>query len=267
MRIRGRVRVARRRRRGSSSELRTCERNGNLHARPHQHPRNQTVTAKGTETGCTPVAKTGGSGMLTATIKVANGSCAKLGQASRWSSTDRPLVTPGAMSRDQPGGSGLRSAPHPVRGTASRPAITGPPITHTPTSCPDTAPAGMIRCRDRKGKRSRAGGAGIVAEAGRHALVPIVHRHSRGPRARDRTVGRRRADTSGRRRGQRHVGRAVQPRRHRVGQHHLGDRPRSVHAHRERARSAGLLPGDQQRMRVHLVAVGPRGHGVLTEPR
>ena len=46
-------------------------------------PRNQTVTAKGSETGCTPSATTGGSGTLTATIKVANGSCAKLGQGNQ----------------------------------------------------------------------------------------------------------------------------------------------------------------------------------------
>ena len=41
-------------------------------------PRNNVVKAKGTQSGCTPSAKTGGSGVLTATIKVTNGSCAKL---------------------------------------------------------------------------------------------------------------------------------------------------------------------------------------------
>lgn len=41
-------------------------------------PANNTITAKGVETGCTPAADTGGSGTLTATIKVTAGSCAKL---------------------------------------------------------------------------------------------------------------------------------------------------------------------------------------------
>jgi len=40
--------------------------------------KNNTVTAKGTETGCTPAAATGGSGTLTATIKLTLGSCNKL---------------------------------------------------------------------------------------------------------------------------------------------------------------------------------------------
>ncbi len=38
-------------------------------------PKNQTVTAKGNATGCSPAAPTGGSGVLTATAKIANGSC------------------------------------------------------------------------------------------------------------------------------------------------------------------------------------------------
>jgi hypothetical protein len=41
-------------------------------------PKNNTVTAKGTETSCTPSAATGGSGTLTATIKLSLGSCNKL---------------------------------------------------------------------------------------------------------------------------------------------------------------------------------------------
>jgi hypothetical protein len=41
-------------------------------------PANNTITAKGNETGCTPPASTGGSGVLTATIKVPGGSCGKL---------------------------------------------------------------------------------------------------------------------------------------------------------------------------------------------
>ncbi len=41
-------------------------------------PANQTVKAKGTETGCTPSAKTGGSGALAATIKLKNASCSTL---------------------------------------------------------------------------------------------------------------------------------------------------------------------------------------------
>jgi hypothetical protein len=41
-------------------------------------PRDNTVKAKGNMTGCTPAAKTGGSGVLTATIKVVKGSCLKL---------------------------------------------------------------------------------------------------------------------------------------------------------------------------------------------
>jgi hypothetical protein len=42
-------------------------------------PRDNTVRAKGSQTGCTPIAATGGSGVLTATIVVKQGSCAKLG--------------------------------------------------------------------------------------------------------------------------------------------------------------------------------------------
>jgi hypothetical protein len=41
-------------------------------------PANNTVTAKGTVGGCTPLKATGGSGALSATIKVPGGSCAKL---------------------------------------------------------------------------------------------------------------------------------------------------------------------------------------------
>jgi hypothetical protein len=41
-------------------------------------PTNQTVNAKGTETSCTPSTTTGGSGALTAVIKVPLGSCGKL---------------------------------------------------------------------------------------------------------------------------------------------------------------------------------------------
>ena len=41
-------------------------------------PKNQVLTAKGTLAGCTPAAATGGSGVLTATIKIPNGSCATL---------------------------------------------------------------------------------------------------------------------------------------------------------------------------------------------
>jgi hypothetical protein len=41
-------------------------------------PRNNTVNAKGTQSGCTPTAATGGSGALSAVIKVPLGSCAKL---------------------------------------------------------------------------------------------------------------------------------------------------------------------------------------------
>jgi hypothetical protein len=41
-------------------------------------PANNTIKAKGTLGGCTPANTTGGSGNLTATIKVPGGSCAKL---------------------------------------------------------------------------------------------------------------------------------------------------------------------------------------------
>ena len=41
-------------------------------------PKNNVITAKGAETGCTPAASTGGAGALTASIKVTAGSCAKL---------------------------------------------------------------------------------------------------------------------------------------------------------------------------------------------
>ncbi len=41
-------------------------------------PRNNTVNAKGTQSGCTPTAATGGSGALSAVIKVPLGSCGKL---------------------------------------------------------------------------------------------------------------------------------------------------------------------------------------------
>lgn len=46
-------------------------------------PRNNTVKAKGTEKGCIPSVKTGGSGVITATINVPNGSCAKLAQGGQ----------------------------------------------------------------------------------------------------------------------------------------------------------------------------------------
>ena len=38
-------------------------------------PKNQTIVAQSTVTGCTPTKATGGSGTLNATIKLANGSC------------------------------------------------------------------------------------------------------------------------------------------------------------------------------------------------
>jgi hypothetical protein len=38
-------------------------------------PKNQTVSAKGTLTGCAPAKATGGSGTISATIKLKNGSC------------------------------------------------------------------------------------------------------------------------------------------------------------------------------------------------
>jgi hypothetical protein len=41
-------------------------------------PSDNTVRAKGNQTGCTPTAATGGSGVLTATITIKAGSCAKL---------------------------------------------------------------------------------------------------------------------------------------------------------------------------------------------
>jgi len=41
-------------------------------------PTNNTVRAKGTQTSCTPIAATGGSAVLTATITVNQGSCGKL---------------------------------------------------------------------------------------------------------------------------------------------------------------------------------------------
>lgn len=41
-------------------------------------PANQTVKAKGTQTACTPSAATGGSGALSATIKLKNASCTTL---------------------------------------------------------------------------------------------------------------------------------------------------------------------------------------------
>jgi hypothetical protein len=46
-------------------------------------PRNNTVNAKGTQTGCTPAAATGGSGALTAVIHVPNGSCGKLASGNQ----------------------------------------------------------------------------------------------------------------------------------------------------------------------------------------
>jgi hypothetical protein len=46
-------------------------------------PRDNTVRAKGTETSCTPSATTGGSGSITATIVVKQGSCAKLGAGNQ----------------------------------------------------------------------------------------------------------------------------------------------------------------------------------------
>jgi len=46
-------------------------------------PRDNTVTANGNETNCTPVAGTGGSGLLHAVINVKAGSCAKLAQGNQ----------------------------------------------------------------------------------------------------------------------------------------------------------------------------------------
>jgi len=46
-------------------------------------PRDNTVTAKGSETNCTPVAGTGGSGTLNAIINVKQASCAKLAQGAQ----------------------------------------------------------------------------------------------------------------------------------------------------------------------------------------
>jgi hypothetical protein len=47
-------------------------------------PRDNTVrVANGTQTSCTPLAATGGSGKLTATITVKQGSCAKLGTGNQ----------------------------------------------------------------------------------------------------------------------------------------------------------------------------------------
>ena len=46
-------------------------------------PQNQTLTATGTIGGCTPAAATGGSGKLSAVIKIPNGSCAKLAMGNQ----------------------------------------------------------------------------------------------------------------------------------------------------------------------------------------
>ncbi|HEY1741342.1 MAG TPA: hypothetical protein VGI86_21695 [Acidimicrobiia bacterium] len=50
-------------------------------------PKNQTITAKGTMSKCTPVAATGGTGTLTATVHLKNGSCQGLA-----SGTTLPLI-------------------------------------------------------------------------------------------------------------------------------------------------------------------------------
>jgi hypothetical protein len=46
-------------------------------------PRDNTVRAKGSQTSCTPISATGGSGVLTATITVKQGSCTKLGTGTQ----------------------------------------------------------------------------------------------------------------------------------------------------------------------------------------
>jgi len=66
---------------GAATPLQTCKKvTGSATFTPGltNTPRNNVVKAKGTQTGCTPSAKTGGSGVLTATITVPNGSCTKL---------------------------------------------------------------------------------------------------------------------------------------------------------------------------------------------
>jgi len=50
-------------------------------------PRNQTIAAKGNAASCTPSSKTGGSGVMTATVKISNGSCQGLA-----SGTSLPLT-------------------------------------------------------------------------------------------------------------------------------------------------------------------------------
>jgi hypothetical protein len=66
---------------GAATPLQTCKKvTGSATFTPglKNTPANNTVKAKGNQTGCTPSAKTGGSGVLTATIKVVKGSCVKL---------------------------------------------------------------------------------------------------------------------------------------------------------------------------------------------
>ena len=66
---------------GAATPVQTCKKvTGSATFTPGltNTPRTNTVKARGNESGCTPTAKTGGSGVLTATIKVVNGSCAKL---------------------------------------------------------------------------------------------------------------------------------------------------------------------------------------------
>jgi hypothetical protein len=71
---------------GAATPLQTCKTvKGSATFTPGltNTPRDNVVKAKGTQTGCTPSAKTGGSGVLTATIKVLKGSCLKLAQGKQ----------------------------------------------------------------------------------------------------------------------------------------------------------------------------------------
>src|SRR4051812_48468511 len=67
---------------GAAAPLQSCKKlTGNVNIKPgiSATPRPQTATAKGNASGCTPSAKTGGSGVMTATLKLpANSSCAGL---------------------------------------------------------------------------------------------------------------------------------------------------------------------------------------------
>ena len=88
---------------GASTPLQVCAHlNGSATFAPGLSTiaRTNTISARATESGCTPVARTGGAGALSSTIRVVKGTCAKFALGGqRLSATGATTWKNGAVSR------------------------------------------------------------------------------------------------------------------------------------------------------------------------